>query len=343
MENMRIFRKSETPLSQEEITEWLRSLRGTPFVPASGFDVTAVFRARIGDDDTYYYAGVNVENPHHRDSTHGEEGVIAAIATSLGKNAEIVEGWVMGAPAYLQEGDDSPLANSPVSCCGKCRQQIAGLAAPDTVIHSIALNGQHEETTVAEFLPNAFTFQQFDPDLIAAHTPEARRAVAAPSEEEAQRRLIRHDGELSQKDILDWLQELESVDFASKTSQAVIVRLTNGAYVAGVKVEEAAFVSMDAVQSAMAIAIAEFGNEPVCEVWSFAKGRDGHEIDLEDYTPLTLPGVQVLAQFAAHKKIPIHLVNGDGEQKDLWIESSGHYVPTFSQPTIKLGPERFVR
>ena len=148
---MKVFRKSHTPLTQEDITQWLREMRDTPYVAASGFAVTCVFRAKIGDDDSYYFTGVNVENPDHRLATHGEEGGIAAIATALGKKAEIVEGWVMGAPKDLKVGDDSFLANNCVSCCGKCRQQIAGLAAPSVAIHSISLNGAIKKPLSATF------------------------------------------------------------------------------------------------------------------------------------------------------------------------------------------------
>lgn len=186
---MKLFRKSATPLTQQDITQWLREMRGNPYVTASGFDVTAVFRAKVGDDDTYYFAGVNVENPHHRLSTHGEEGCISAIATALGKNAEIVEGWVMGAPTNLKAGDDHALANNCVSCCGKCRQQIASLANPAVQIHSVSLNGAIKTTTVGDFLPDAFTYKQFMTEVggnSANNSP-----FSTPTAEQVESRLIR--------------------------------------------------------------------------------------------------------------------------------------------------------
>ena len=338
---MKLFRKSEKPLTQDEITAWLRELRGNPFVPDSGFDVTTVFRAKLGNDDSYYFAGVNAENPHHRLSTHGEEGAIAAIATALGKKAEIVEGWVMGAPTTLKPGDDHFLANNNVTCCGKCRQQLIGLADPSTVIHSITLNGVQKDTTLGQLIPDAFSFRQFSPEL--QRTEDTQSAIIPPTAGAVENRLIRQGKMLSEKEIFAWLQELESVDLATKRSQAVVVKLTNGAYVAGVKVEEAAYVSIDPVQSAMAIASGEFGPVKVQEVWSFSKGRDGKELASTSFEPLNLTAVQVLAQFAMQPTIPIHLFSGQGKRMDIKLLDSARYIPTFNQPTTSADPQRFIR
>ncbi len=268
---------------------------------------------------------------------------MGAMITGLGKKAEIVEAWVMGAPGNLKPGDDHPLANSQVTCCGKCRQQISNLAGPSTVVHSLSLNSAHQQTTVGEFLPDAFTFRQFAPELQqnAADTVNA----TAPTAHEVENRLIRTGKELSQQEVFSWLKELESVDYASKTSQVVVAKLANGAYVAGVKVEEAGFNSIDPVQNAMAIANAEFGKQAggVKEIWSFAKGRDDAELPVSAYVPLSLSGVQTLAQFAANDGIPIHLLNAKGEHKDVKLKDSARYIPTFSQPTADIGRERFIK
>ena len=143
---MKNFRKGHQ--NEKEIIDWLRDMRGSPYVPASGFDVTVVFRAKIGNADDYYFTGVNVENPDHRLSTHGEEAALSAMVTGLGKQVELVEGWVMGAPKHLKPGSADPLANNKCTCCGKCRQQIAGFAGPDVKIHSVSLNGAVSSITV---------------------------------------------------------------------------------------------------------------------------------------------------------------------------------------------------
>jgi cytidine deaminase len=234
-------------------------------------------------------------------------------------------------------GDAHPLADNCVSCCGKCRQQIASLADTAVKIHSISLNGTHKETTVGEFLPDAFTFRQYAPELISKEENTAK--IFMPSAHEVEARLIRTNIK-SENEIISWLQELESVDFVSKTSQSVIIKLENGTYVAGVKVEEAAFVSIDPVQAAMAIANAEFGKQKVLEVYTLGKGRDEASIPLAAYTPLSGSAAQVLAQFAAFPDIPIHLINGRNERRTIKLSDAARYISTFDQPFYCIEVER---
>ena len=336
--SMKIFRKSDTPLSQEEIYEWLKDLRGNPYVPESGFDVTSVFRvAEKGSH--FYFAGVNVESAHHRLSTHAEECSIAAMVTALGKKAEIAEGWVMGAPKNLKAGDDVPLAYNCVTCCGKCRQQIAGFADPSTTINSISLNGSSKKTTVGELLPDAFSFRDFAPELAG----EKKDMLPISTKDEIENRLIRTHKHLSEQEIKEWLQSLESIDYASKVSQAVVLKISNGAYVAGVKIEDAAFVSMDALQTAEAIANAEFGPHKIAEVWCYGKGRDDKQIPEDEFVSISGSGIQVIKEFASYSKIPVNLLNNEGVFRTLNIDSLSKYIPTTSHPSTKIGPERYIK
>lgn len=327
---MKNFRKGHQ--SKEQIIDWLRELRGSPYVPASGFDVTTVFRASIGGQADYYFAGVNVENPDHRLSTHGEEGAISAMVTALGKQADIVEGWVMGAPKNLKPGSDDPLASNKVTCCGKCRQQIAGFANPDTVIHSVSLNGAISSTTVGAFLPDIFSFKDFIPE--AGNEHKNKNPATPPTAEAIKNRLIRQE-KLSDTDIFNWLKTLESVDYASKNSQAAVVELANGAYVAGTKVEEAAFVSINPIQSAMAVATAAFGAQKIKKIWAFAKGRDGQELANDAYQPLSLSAIQTLAQFADSLDVPVSLFNAKGDQDSQPMKNTASTPPTFAKPVYK--------
>lgn len=353
---MTLFRKSETLLSQEEITLWLRELRGHPFNLSSKFDVTSIFRVKFNGEDNYYFAGVNVENPDHRLSTHGEEGCIAAMTTAFGKSAEIIEGWVMGAPRDLTENSDSPMADIKVTCCGKCRQQIIGFANDDVKIHSISLKGEHQQTTVAEFLPEAFSFKQFAPDALQPSMLTGK-AMLVP---EIYNRLIRSDISLSEDDIFFWMKELESVDHASQTGQVVVLKLTDNHYVAGVNVEDAAYVGINAVQSAIAIARVAFKDFKVEEVWSFSQAKiepelnvcqpststapsevvhqfksfkKADKIKLDTFMPLSLSAIQVLGQFAAHRAVPIHMFNERGAMQSYPMNESANLIPLF--PEIK--------
>lgn len=313
---MNIFRQTDRPLTDEEIGDWLRDLRGHPYSIESGFDVTAVFRARLGEADTFYFAGVNVENTDHRVSTHGEEGAIAAMVVALGKDAAIVEGWVMGAPRGLEKGTDNPLGDVEVSCCGKCRQQIANFASEDVVIHSVALNGPASTTTMGRYLPDQFTFRQFRP---AAEPGEATPPPARPAGQ-IEQRLIRTGPDLPPAAIRDWLQSLESANAASGTSDAVIMRLANGAHVAGVKIEEAAFQDVNAIQCAAANANAEFGKQPVTELWSYSHGYPSQPDDA--FVTPKLSALQTLLAFATGPDLPIHLFNTSGAQRDVTLEEA---------------------
>ena len=327
-----LFKISKTRLSHEEIKAWLIDLRGKPFNTSSNFDVTAVFRVQLNNDDNhYYFAGVNVENKHLRLSTHAEEGAISAMATAFGKSAVIVEGWVMGSPRALTPNSDQELANIKVTCCGKCRQQIVGFAKPEAVIHSVSLNGEFEQTTVAEFLPKAFSFRDFAPDQLQPSLLN----LGTLTPEKIQNRLVR-EGILTQTQILEWLKSLESVDHATKEGHAVVLRLTDNRYVAGVSIEEAAYVSIEPIASAIANARAHYGQFKVEEVWSlsanslavntnipsnaaatamtFQFDRQGQQPQpaAQSFTPLPLSSFQVLDQFAVDRNIRVNYMNRAG-------------------------------
>lgn len=333
---MKLFRKTDKQLTQEEITQWLRELRGSPYNPGSSFDVTSVFRVKYNNEDTYYFAGVNVENVDHRLSTHGEEGAIAAMATALGKDAHIVEGWVMGAPKNLKHGDQDALADNKVSCCGKCRQQIAEFADPDVVLHSISLNGDHEEATIDTLLPKQFNFKQFAPELLQP-TPKELNVLSCS---EIENRLTRKGAVLSNEEIYAWLQSLESIDYATQTGQAVILKLQDNQYVAGVKIENAAYVSIDPIQCAIAIANVAIEKPCVQEVWTLSQKRNQDQnntilnqfnayVPRKNIQPLTLSAIQVLAQFAQSNEIAINMFAGTKAVTQIPLKESATLIPCF--------------
>jgi cytidine deaminase len=321
---LKVFRSGHQ--TSDSIYQWLLELRSQALTPESGFAVSTVFRAKLGDRDDFYFAGVNAESCDHRLSTHGEEGAIAAAMTGLGRHAELVEGWVMGAPANIKPNDISPFTGSFASCCGKCRQQLAGLAAPQMPIHEMALNGQSQTVTLGESLPRPFSFRNFS-------APVATNTVTSPAPEPTHiaERLIRQRPQDTHA-ISQWLRELDSVDEASKISQSIVLRLDNGAYVAGVKVEEAAFVSISAAQAAVAITLAEFGPCHVEEAWVFTKGRDGKELQPRQYGTLPLSGLQTLLQVATSPDIPLHYIAVDGHAIDATLLGAALLAPSSARP-----------
>ncbi|MFH1158652.1 MAG: hypothetical protein V1721_07215 [Pseudomonadota bacterium] len=325
---MKNFRKGG--LSDEEIVQWLRGLRGNSYAPESNFSVAAVFRARVQGVDDYYFGGVNVEIIDNRSATHAEEGCIAALVTGLGRQAEIVEGWVMGAPKGVNAGDPDPAADTLISCCGKCRQQIAGLAGEDVKIHALTLNGRRSSTTVGAFLPDLFTFRQYIPELLAPKETGA----PAPSSDEVRNRLIRQERQ-TEEEIFAWLRDLESLVYVSKVSQALVLELDNGAYVAGAKIEEAAFISMNAAQSAVAVAVSAFGERAIRGIRVYTKGVDGREIPADSFGTLTLPALQTLSEMAEHEKIPVRFFMEGGDTVSMTLSGAAGAAPTYRKPFLQ--------
>ncbi|MCE9508150.1 MAG: hypothetical protein K8R48_07550 [Alphaproteobacteria bacterium] len=305
---MKNFKKGK--LSDSAIAEWLIGLRAHPYVPESAFAVTAALRARACGEEDYYFAGVNVENIDHRLSTHAEEACIAAMVTGLGKQAEIAEVWVMGA-----------------TCCGKCRQQIAGFAGENVKIHYMALKGGSASTTVGAFLPETFTLREFSAEKKSS---SAEKLSAA----DVENRLFRK-GNLTEQDIKTWLQEINSIDYFSKISQAVVLKLDNGVYAAGAKVEDAAFLSLNAVQSALASAVTNFGACAVQEAWVYTKGRAGKEIPPDSFCALTMSALQSLLQMAEHDAIPVRFFTGDGGILRTTLIEAAKMAPTSGKPFYK--------
>ncbi|MBQ4875339.1 MAG: hypothetical protein HRK26_04445 [Rickettsiaceae bacterium H1] len=320
---MRIFRRTSQELTDQEVQDWLYELRINAYVPDSDFAVTAVFKAKISNERNYYFAGVNVENPDHRLSTHAEEGSIAAMVTSLGKYVEIEEIWLMGAPKELKQGTDDPKGNIEASCCGKCRQQIVNFADEEVPVHYISLNGSIKTTTTGKFLPNRFTLLGKRKNI---------KEIIPPSAEQVKQQLIRSGVELSQKDIFDWLNSLESADFITGISDTLLLKLDNDSYVAGVKVEDPSYVDISAMQNAVAIVIGEFGKREVTEVWSYRKSEGKKKVPDDAVQPLNLSSIQTLAQFSAGRDIIIHLMNAKGENVDIRLSDTGYYIPTFYNP-----------
>jgi cytidine deaminase len=126
-------------------------------------------------------------------------------------------------------------------CCGKCRQQISAFADTGTKVHY-----PDSETTVGAFLPGIFTLK-----------PRASGLAQEP------RDIVRKS-----PDVQAWLKEIPSVAFVSGKPETAVLKLDNGFFVGGGKIEDDAFLSISAVQAALAIAVSKFGAVKVEEVWT---------------------------------------------------------------------------
>jgi cytidine deaminase len=297
---MNVFKQD--PLTQDQIALWLRALRPHAHAPLSCFHVACVLRS--GD---FYFGGVNVEMADHRLTTHGEEGAISALIAALGGGAKIDEGWILGADRDARDG------NYCAPPCGKCRQQIISLAGPEARIHSFSLSGAMETFRVKDFLPGVFS-----PGGIA---DKVSAASSSP-------RALTRKGPLAPPEIKTWLESLESAAFVSGVTQSAVLRLGNGFYVAGTKVEEVAFISINPAQAAAAVAVSAFGRQEIEEVWFYTKAPP------DTYASMPLSALQTLHEFAAHDKIPLHFLGGAEVTLDL--QQAAKVAPTTDKPFQKL-------
>ena len=291
--------------------DWLLRMRQKAYAPGSHYNVADILGMRCASG-MLYFAGVNVECLDHRQTVHSEECAIAFLVTAMGKKAAIHDAWVLGAPGRLTGPSDDPMADLDGQPCGNCRQQILGLAANEEVpVHCLSLNGKDTIKTIGYLLPDAFQFADFDPEA-AAEREAARGFLAPENPAELMTRVMRR-GPLSQTEIHVWINQLESVDYASRIGQAVIIRLENGFYVAGVKVENAAYTGLNAMQAALGIATANFGKVCVTEIYTLSKSRRPDMQGDDMVYPLSLPSIQGLNEFVADPAIPVTLFTQGGD------------------------------
>jgi cytidine deaminase len=112
--------------------------------PYSRFRVGACLRAASGR----LHAGCNVENASYPVGQCAEATAIGALVAA--GDRRIVEAVIMSEGAH------------PCPPCGRCRQQLAEFAGPDTPIHLCGPEGVRVTTTLGALLPMAF-----GPDALA--------------------------------------------------------------------------------------------------------------------------------------------------------------------------------
>lgn len=312
------------------LQDWVRSLRARAYAPGSHYKVADLLGMKSARG-MVYFGGVNVECLDHRQSVHSEECAIGFMVTALGKKAAIHEAWVIGAPESLTGPCDHPLAAIGGQPCGNCRQQIFGLAADENIpIHCLSLNGHDTIRTIGYLLPDAFQFEDFD--NAAAEERSAARGHLAPDDIDTLLERVMRKGPLTRQQIFSWLDTLESIDYASRIGQAVIIGLDNGHYVAGVKVENAAYTGLSAMQAALGIATVNFGKSTVREIYTLSKSRRPDMQDKDMVYPLSLPSIQGLNEFVADVKIPVTLFTESGDAVAI---PYSHAAECFSNFTVQ--------
>lgn len=310
-------------INNDDVLRWLRETRLRAYTPGSGYSVAAAFAVKT---NTGYVlaSGVNVECLEHRLSVHGEGSALAALATVFGKSFCVDAGWTLGAPAHLTEPCHDPLADQYGYSCGACRQQIFEfISHPDMLMHSFTLNGACKTKALGTLLPDGFSFAHIRNDI----SKECVGPLDIDNIDNIQQRLCQ-TVDLNDVDIFHWLKDLESIDYASNIAHSVVLRLLSGAFVAGVKIENAAYVGQGAVQSAIGNAVTLFGPIKITGVYSLTRRTD--RVDDSLY-PLPLSALQSLGEFVSDHTIPVTLFASSGKHKTMTYAESGSVFSSFQQ------------
>jgi cytidine deaminase len=133
----------------EPMLDLARRALANAHAPYSRFRVGACLRAASGR----LYAGCNVENAAYPVGQCAEATAIGAMVAA--GDRQIVEAVVV---------TEGPELCSP---CGRCRQQLAEFARPDTPVHLAGSEGVRVTATLGELLPLAFgraTLRPLRPD-----------------------------------------------------------------------------------------------------------------------------------------------------------------------------------
>lgn len=126
-------------MSVENMLDLAREALSRAHAPYSRFRVGACVRAASGR----LYSGCNVENASYPVGQCAEATAVGAMVT--GGDRTIVEVVVVTERA------------EPCSPCGRCRQQLAEFAGPDTPVHLCGPEGLRQTVTLGQLLPLTFT------------------------------------------------------------------------------------------------------------------------------------------------------------------------------------------
>jgi len=125
--------------AERSLVEAARDVSGRAYAPASQFAVGCAVLTAAGAT----YTGCNVENASYGLTICAERAAIVAAVAAEGPRARIVAVAVHA---------DTPSC----SPCGACRQVIAELGPDAAVVYR--RDGRFVRRTIAELLPDAFTF-----------------------------------------------------------------------------------------------------------------------------------------------------------------------------------------
>jgi hypothetical protein len=198
-------------------------------------------------------------------------------------------------------------------------------------VHLVALHGEIVTHTVAAMLPAGFSFANYKEEAVRAR--KAAYDAAPPGSDAVFDRVLRAQAP-GEDGIFNWLHDLRAVDFASGREQVAVLCLENGTAVGGVKMEDAAFTGLNAVQAAVAIATTSFGGEKVRIRHIYTMGR-GAGVPDDGLVPLPLSALQVLREFS-DMGTPVTMFTLDGDVLDTELGAAGGLAPTIAHGVFRL-------
>ena len=131
-------------VDMKDLIEQSKVARKTAYVPYSKFPVGAALLT----EDGKVYQGCNIENSSFGLTNCAERTAIFKAVSEGNKKFKAI--------AVVAD------TVGPCSPCGACRQVISEFCAPDMPVYLTNLNGDLQQTTVAELLPGAFTPEDLD-------------------------------------------------------------------------------------------------------------------------------------------------------------------------------------
>ncbi len=126
-------------MNNQQLVEKARQAMAKAYVPYSQFQVGAAVLTEGG----FVYDGVNIENASYGLTNCAER---TALFKAYSEGARAVK-----AIAVIAKTE------RPITPCGACRQVMAELCKPETIVILANDRGKVVETTVAALLPGAFT------------------------------------------------------------------------------------------------------------------------------------------------------------------------------------------
>lgn len=310
---MSVIKLSKRPFAVAEITEELRKARAHCLNLNSHFSVAAAGEYQLSEHEYALILGVNVEDAKlNRLSLHAEHSVLTNAQILLGERAKLNKLYVMGGIETALPGMSDGSADLACQMCGNCRQLILSSCLPDAVMYSITINGKISKAySLKERLPDAFSEQDVRPVETKPNCPEVLTQSPSFDTHSAKYQytnLLNRFTPLETDEILNYLCSLTPhiISKAYQTSKinSCIIKINHRGkpfYAAGTLVQDIAFLTADALFTALVCTVTEHGWHELVfdEIYLL--------VDKLTAVPLNGAELDLIGRFNKGNNIPIHV------------------------------------